>query len=89
VPYTWSKNAKGCPASKPFAVMNQTAPGKPGTTVVPGGCHRTKAEAFKHLRALYAHLSDTRAVAEIDRELARLEAHRATDVVAGLLRHAR
>lgn len=68
--------------------MNQTAPGKPGTTVVPGGCHRTKKEAFRHLRALYANVPDARAVAAIDRELA-LEERRPTSVVAGLLKQVR
>lgn len=87
MPYTWEKNAKGCPVSKPYAVMNQKAPGKPGTTVVPGGCHKTKKEAFRHLRALYANVPDARAVAAIDRELA-FEEQRASTVVAGLLKQA-
>lgn len=84
MPYTWEKNASGCPSSKAFAVMNQSAPGKPGTTVVPGGCHATKAGALRHLRALYANVPDARAVAALDRELEILEGRRTGVIVAAL-----
>lgn len=38
-----------CPTSKPYGVIKD-ATGK----IVPGGCHKTKAEADKHKAALYA-----------------------------------
>jgi HK97 family phage prohead protease len=47
------EKTKQCPDSKPWGVINSTT-----GVVVRGGCHETKAEAVKHMQALYANVPD-------------------------------
>lgn len=42
-----------CPASKPYGVIKDST-GK----VVPGGCHTSKDDAVKHMKALYANTDE-------------------------------
>ena len=83
MPYTLEKS--GCPAGKPFAVKKQPKPGAKGTTVV--ACHATRADALKHMRALYANVPDARAMLELDGEIEAEEraanAHLMRDLVSG------
>lgn len=72
MPWVVEKDVGACSLSKPFAVKKQAKPGGAGTSVVPGGCHATKADAMRHQRALYVNVNDAAAadeVAAIDLEL--------------------
>lgn len=61
MPWKVEKDVAACSMSKPFAVKNQAKAGGPGTSVVAGGCHATKADALRHARALYANSPDANA----------------------------
>lgn len=54
MPWHVAKTTSQCPVSKPWAVIKDST-GKP----VPGGCHATKADADKHMRAIYANTPDS------------------------------
>lgn len=57
--------------AKPFAVKVQAKKGGPGTSLVSGGCHATRADALRHQRALYANMPGAAAELQaIDLELA-------------------
>lgn len=51
MPYSVSKSSQ-CPVSKPHAVLRDDG------SVVPGGCHKTHADALDHQRALMANVPD-------------------------------
>jgi hypothetical protein len=53
MPYSVSKDAEACPASRPWAVKNQQ-------TGKLHGCHPTKEAAKKQQAALYVHVPDAR-----------------------------
>lgn len=54
MPYHISDHQEAdCAEGKPYAVVNSQT-GK----VVPGGCHAERADADRHMRALYANVED-------------------------------
>lgn len=71
MPWVVEKDVGACSLSKPFAVKKQAKPGGAGTSLVSGGCHATRADALRHMRALYSNVPDASAdeLAAIDLEL--------------------
>jgi hypothetical protein len=53
MPYKLSTNHSSCPSGKHYAVVKADT-----GEVVPGGCHRTRGEAIKHLVALKINVED-------------------------------
>lgn len=53
MPYSVGKH-DSCPASKPHAVLRADG------SVVPGGCHESRADALSHQRALMVNVPDAK-----------------------------